>query len=308
MELRRWIKSYGFYNVLMRGCYSLIPIIPVDNNELLRRMNWQLRVQKKLKKYLVISGDRDYAKTTPTNKIWWLWFQGSDKAPLIVKKCLETVKYYAPQMGFEVVTLDERNLFDYVKLPETIVHKWRNGSIGNASFSDLCRISLLADYGGLWLDSTVYLTGKIDQTILQSDLFVYQASFLDFSVTKISSWFMYARYKNNPYISSLRDSMINYWTRNNYIYDYFQFHLVAALLARSPQLKDRFNIIPFYSNTYPLLLGGKLMEQHNDDELSHIFRMSKVHKLSYKGLYEKPYDNVYNYLLNRPIGEIIDDR
>ncbi|CBL21499.1 Capsular polysaccharide synthesis protein [Ruminococcus sp. SR1/5] len=74
-------------------------------------------------------------------------------------------------MNFEVIELNENNLFEYVKLPDKIVNMWKQKKITNANFSDLCRIALLADYGGLWIDATVFLTGKIDEKILQSDIF-----------------------------------------------------------------------------------------------------------------------------------------
>lgn len=75
-------------------------------------------------------------------------------------------------MNLEVIELDERNLFEYVKLPNQIINMWKQKRITNANFSDLCRIALLADYGGLWIDSTVFLTGKINKEILQSDIFL----------------------------------------------------------------------------------------------------------------------------------------
>ena len=49
-KIKQWIKTYGLKNVILRGIYSKFPFIFVADNELLRRMNWQLRVKKRLKK------------------------------------------------------------------------------------------------------------------------------------------------------------------------------------------------------------------------------------------------------------------
>lgn len=45
----------------------------------------------------------------------------------------------------------------------------------------------------MWIDSTVMLTGKINNEILNSDMFFYRASFLDLSETQISNWFLYSK-------------------------------------------------------------------------------------------------------------------
>lgn len=309
MQLKNWINTYGLFNVILRGFYTKAPIIPVDDNELLRRMNWQLKVRKKLNRYIKYSGNFDYKNgQTASKKIWWLWFQGSNQAPIIVKKCLETVKYYSVKMGYDVVELNYKNLFDYINLPEAITEKWKKKKIGNANFSDLCRIILLADYGGIWIDSTVYLTNTINKSILDSDIFMFKASFLDMTVTEISNWFMCSKYPNNPFMCSLRDSMINYWLKNNYIDDYFIFHLMAALLSKTKTLSKYVEEIPYYSNTYPLLLGKKLMSPVNENELMHIFEMSSIHKLSYKNLKNAEKNSVYEYLLYKPIDTNFDEK
>lgn len=304
MQFKNWLNTYGLINILLRGVYTISPIIPVSNNALLRRMNWQLKAQKKLKKYIVLSDNLNYKRDAiPTKKIWWLWFQGSDQAPKIVKKCLETVKYYSIKMGYDVIELNSENIFEYINLPELIIKKWKEKKIGNATFSDLCRIALLAEYGGIWIDSTVYLSNVIDPVILDSDFFVFKASFLDMSVTKISSWFMYSKYPDHPFICSLKKSMIKYWLQNNHIDDYFIFHLMAALLSQEDYLRPYFETIPYYSNTYPSLLGRELTASIDNTKLTHIFKMSSIHKLSYKNVENCKKDSVYNYLLDKTIGD-----
>ena len=307
-HLKTWIKTYGLVNVVFRGFYTKAPIIPVANNDLLRRMNWQLKKQKNLTKYIKIVGEEKYKVEKNRKKIiWWLWFQGADQAPDIVKKCLESVKFYSKCMGYKVIELDLKNLHDYVNLPEKIWEKWQDGKIGHANFSDLCRIALLADYGGIWLDSTVYLTGMIENDILDSDIFMFKASFLDLSVTKISSWFMAAKYSHHPFMCSLRDSMVNYWMNNNHVSDYFVFHLMAAKLSEEEKGKKYYEEIPYYSNTYPQLLGRELMADINEKRIDKIFQMSNIHKLSYKNVKNARNNSVYQYVLERKIGDVVGD-
>ena len=42
------------------------------------------------------------------NKIWICWFQGEDKAPDLVKKCIDSVRKHAS--GYDVIILTEDNI------------------------------------------------------------------------------------------------------------------------------------------------------------------------------------------------------
>lgn len=303
-KMRTWLKLYGIKNILFRAINEKSPLLCVSNNNLFRRMNWQLKVKKRIAKYIVCPEYKELKDNKHTKKIWWLWFQGSENAPLIVQKCLDTVKYYSAQMNLEVIELDERNLFEYVKLPNQIINMWKQKRITNANFSDLCRIALLADYGGLWIDSTVFLTGKINKEILQSDIFFYQASFLDMTVTKVSSWFMYAKNPDNYFMQSLKESMINYWINNKYMDDYFIFHIMTAAMSEKKCFRKYFENMPYFSNTYPHLLSLELNNEMNKEKLRHILQMSNVHKLTYKNLMPSSDNkNVYEYIVSRKGGE-----
>lgn len=303
-KMRTWLKLYGIKNIFFRVINEKSPLLYVVNNSLLRRMNWQLKVKKRIEDYIVYPEHKNLKDNVHIKKIWWLWFQGSESAPLIVQRCLGTVKYYSTKMGFEVVELDESNLFEYVKLPDQIVDMWKQKRITNANFSDLCRIALLADYGGLWIDSTVFLTDKIDEEILQSDIFFYQASFLDMTVTKVSNWFMYSKNPDNYFMRSLKESMINYWMNNKYMADYFIFHIMTAAMSEKECFREYFENMPYFSNTYPHLLSLELNNEVNKEKLRHILQMSNIHKLTYKNLLPLS-DNktVYQYIVSRKEGE-----
>jgi len=297
--LAKWRKTYGVKNIILRGLYTKLPVIPVSSDELLRRMNWQMRARKRIRKYIRVSEAKPELEANNQNKkcIWFMWFQGIDNAPSIVRKCYESIQSNMNSAGYKIIILDERNMFDYVHMPGTIVEKWRNGSIGNANFSDLCRVALLCEYGGLWLDATTLLTGQIDKEILDADLFFLQASFLDFTATKISSWLISVKAAGNEFLLSVRDTLFAYWEENNTVDDYFLFHLIVAELRDTVELKDQFDGIPYISNTYPLLLGRELNNTYNDFEFEHFLKYSNFHKLTYKDLNEDKKDSFYKHIL-----------
>lgn len=298
-KLKVWINMYGFCNVIKKVLYQKLPFNMVYNHSLLRRMNWQFRVRKKIAKYVTIT-DMPVENNVSDSKImWWLWFQGSENAPEIVRKCYSSAKSVAQKMEFEFIELNNDNIFNYVNLPEKIKIMWKNKKISNANFSDLCRISLLADYGGLWIDSTVYLSDVIDEEILDSDIFFFQASFLDLSVTKMSNWFMYSKRRKNCFFCSMRDTLVNYWSNNSVIPDYFIFHLFASLIMEKNQFKKLITNMPYMSNTYPSLLERELREKYDEVKIKYILKKSRIHKLTYKNLECCECDSLYYRFIER---------
>ena len=153
--------------------YKKSSLIPIADDNLLRRMIWQQRVSNRLDKYYVIHKDPLYATTeiANSNVIWWLWYQGSENAPDIVKICLESVKYYAKRMQYRVIELNTGNLFDYINLPNTIIDKWKAGNIGAANFSDLVRADLLANRGGYGLTRLCICQGILKQNFSNRSCF-----------------------------------------------------------------------------------------------------------------------------------------
>ncbi|MGV3354315.1 capsular polysaccharide synthesis protein [Streptococcus orisratti] len=297
-KFNKWLSVYGLKNILLRVFYEKFPIIPVPTNPQIRRNIWQNKYKKKLVKYLRIS-DSLQSTERESEYIWVLWFQGFENAPEIVQNCYQSVQEYAKKSGKILVSLDENNLFEFVTLPEFILDKWKSGIIGDAHFSDLCRLSLLSQYGGIWIDSTVLLTDDIDNDILESNFFVFQSSPLDISSTKISNWFIYAKYPKNRIIESMNLTLLNFWKKNNKIGDYFIFHLFFSLLIETDELKGEFDKCLFQSNIYPHLLYQKINNNYNESEFLSILNLTSIHKLSYKNLDKKISGTYYQYILER---------
>lgn len=118
----------------------------------------------------------DLGRTKPSFKgglegpgpyVWSCWLQGWENAPDIAKACLASLK--RGLKGVEIVELDGENYIQWVTLPEYIVEKYKKGYIPHAMFSDMLRLQLLAQHGGVWIDSTVLYTGP-SKSPLKGDL------------------------------------------------------------------------------------------------------------------------------------------
>lgn len=92
--------------------------------------------------------------------IWICWLQGEEQMPSICKKCLESVKNHAGKHPVIVVTWD--NMKEYVSIPPYILQKVGK-DVSYTHFSDILRSNLLANKGGMWIDSTVYISQDFPQ-------------------------------------------------------------------------------------------------------------------------------------------------
>lgn len=57
----------------------------------------------------------------------------------------------------------QNNLNDYIQIPRKIMQKVEKGSLSFTNFSDIVRCMLLARYGGLWVDSTMFFVQDIPE-------------------------------------------------------------------------------------------------------------------------------------------------
>lgn len=60
--------------------------------------------------------------------------------------------------GHPVILITIDNYQNYIDVDQEILRKFNEGILLPAIFADLIRLKLLAVYGGLWIDATIYLT------------------------------------------------------------------------------------------------------------------------------------------------------
>lgn len=93
--------------------------------------------------------------------IWTLWWQGLEQAPEIVKVCLKSQRENMVSKGFKYTVITKDNWKQFIDLPKHIIEKMENGKITLTHFSDIIRAELLKQYGGIWIDATVFCNKKM---------------------------------------------------------------------------------------------------------------------------------------------------
>lgn len=102
------------------------------------------------------------------HRIWVFWGQGESEMPPLIRACYGQLTRF----NENVTLVTSRNVGEYISLSPVIFEKVRKGVISWAHFSDIVRNALLARYGGLWLDATVWVPGPLPlEKLLNMPLF-----------------------------------------------------------------------------------------------------------------------------------------
>lgn len=162
--------------------------------------------------------------------IWVCWLQGEDQMPETIRICYDSVIKNAA--GRQVVLLTQENLQEFVEIPSIIEQKRLNGEISLTHYADYLRILLLATYGGLWVDASIYVCNNIDFLPKQKEL--YTIKFNDDSSPFVSQcrWTvgMLGCASGNSLFQKLELLMRSYIALHNEFIDFFLFDYFIAML------------------------------------------------------------------------------
>ncbi len=231
------------------------------------------------------------------NVIWQYWHQGKQNAPFLIQKCFESVEKFENDKKIIVLSFD--TIKDYVDLPQKYYDLVKKGKMPLALFSDILRLYLLEKYGGCWIDSTIFLTDKIPNDIMESDFFVFQKDKkTDVMEDKMSCFFIRAK-KGCKHIKALKNILENYWMENNFVINYFMFEHISSIISYADILKKEWDKMPYYDAETTGILQKIIHQKFNQNTFEEIKNKTPIHKLSYKII--KKYSNgssYYDYLID----------
>lgn len=178
-------------------------------------------------------------------RIFSIWLQGEENAPSIVKACFGSMRANCEQ---ELLVLDEKSLFDWIQLPDYVIDKWKNGKIKPAHFTDICRLELLYQYGGIWADATDFITSPFPKWLIETDFFIYHTGD-NTNITGYHSFFQNCfirAKKNNFLIKAWRDAVLIYWEKGKIAKYYYIHQLIFKKVIESNTLaKTLYKKMPY---------------------------------------------------------------
>lgn len=233
--------------------------------------------------------------------IYSIWFQGEENAPELVKICFERLrKVY----GDRFRVLSEKTLWNFIDLPDHIKKKREEGKITNAHFSDICRVALLYQHGGIWFDATDFITSPVPEWIWETDMFMFRDGERFTPQKFIQSCFLRGK-KGNPFFKAQLDFLSEYWKHEDRLIDYFLFHfLLRFLVENNPKLNKIFYEMPQVVQTPTHILWHI---HHADPYSEELYRESIKNTFFQKTTFK--FDNAKNpkegsvayYIINRKI-------
>ncbi len=202
----------------------------------------------------------------------------------------------------ELIVLDEKTLFEWISLPDYVIAKWKSGKMRAAHFSDICRVELLYQHGGVWLDATDYVTAPIPASIMNSDFFVYMAGAkIRGSFSFIQNCFIRAR-KGDPLLGIWREAILNYWKHEDSVINYFTHQLLFKVAVQENSTAcELFSKMPkVEQDPTHALWGEHCMEAYDEGRFRELTSGAFFQKTNYKDkrLKEVPAGSIAEFIIN----------
>ena len=244
-------------------------------------------------KYRNYSYDCCYDSCSP---VWVFWMQGYDNAPVIVKKCIDSIKA-ATDHPVHILTSD--NLSEYYDFPVYIKEKYANGIITHAQFSDILRMTLLSEYGGLWIDATIFIPCGIPEKIFQREFFTCKRDIKGSGYVSEYRWTSFLNgCQNGCVIQKIaKDLFFAYWEKYDYLIDYLLVDYVFLLIYQNiPKAKQLIDELPYNNPQIEELQNrmNDICDQVNYQELINQ-PDTDFFKLSWRMNFEKKIDGKQTY-------------
>jgi hypothetical protein len=228
-----------------------------------------------------------------------------DKAPWLVQQVLISWKLYNPDWDIRVVT--EQNLSNYIDVPYLTNVK------SFAAKSDIIRLSLLAKYGGIWVDSTLLCMKPLDDYIgplLEPiDFWMYHGN-----ENGPCSWFIVSS-KDSYLIQEWKKACDLYWkNERKEAHHYFWMDLLFRdLMKKDKKFLELWEKVP-YINCKDIgeshMFTGQVTDygsvHSNDADLKYLINVDPPHvlKLSHHNFDANDMESNGMFAINKSLGKM----
>lgn len=212
-----------------------------DTRLLQRKHHW---MQTYLRSIIAMPPCPERTAPCPQGPVWLCWWQGEEKAPDLVKACVSSVRRQVQDRP--VVVLTEENYREYAAIPRWMEEKFLRGVISATHFSDILRLYLLAEHGGIWLDATVFCTGRPDGWD-QPLWTVKRPGYAHGSpaVGRFATYAMGCDGEHRWIFALLRDLLLSYWESHDHLMDYLVLdYLMVLAMEAYPEVEEAFRAVP----------------------------------------------------------------
>ena len=228
----------------------------------------------------------------PQKIVWIFWWQGKEFMPPICKYCYNSLVEQNKDICINFV--DKNNYRNYIEIPSHILEKVEKKIFSVTNFSDIIRVMLLAKYGGIWVDATLYFVNPIPDEWFNMGFFSIKNQSEGYKFISRNQWstFIMGTNLSSTYFKRFSDLMIAYGERENSFIEYMTMDYFMDLLFDMPEYKELLTLLP-YQNEDLHELRKIINTEYNQEKFNTLKQNNICFKLSYKM-------NFYNEINNKP--------
>lgn len=259
-----------------------------------------------IKKYQNETAEGLYVSNTP---IWVCWWSGEESAPPLVRQCLKSIRKNAGTHPVNFISQD--NYQNWLNIPDYILLKVHSKKMCIANFSDYLRTRLINEYGGIWIDATVFLSASVPEDFFLNPFFTCKNKEAAEDSAYISRYrwtaFCISGWSHNVLFSFLTEALALYWKKHDLSIDYLLIDYIIETGYRNiPAIKKLIDSVPG-NNVHRDDLQAAFNAALPASEFRNVIQSdTAIYKLSWRETYRKEFkghETVYDCFLNMNIAE-----
>lgn len=305
-KITRYSQIVRFYGVKPTVAYYLAQQSEINFYDFRKKILLDFVLKLRKEAQIDESSDENEEEATDFPKIiWTMWQQGEAQMPETVKASLKTIKDFAKRNDCEYYLLTNENLADFINIPVDITEKYKNKELSAAHYSDIIRFSLLYQYGGIWMDATLFVSPYATLEMFEGDFFTLnhpplQTEQMERTVCDFKwSGFLLAGKKGKPFFKHIRDLYL-YYVRKFPIFIHYL--IMDYFILSEYKCNDEFSILV---DGLPILASAErvwFLRNHannpfDENEWREVLKNTPIMKTTYKINKEELIPNSYLHKL-----------
>ena len=237
--------------------------------------------------------------------IWTMWQQGENQMPETVKASVKTIKEFAERSGCEFHLLTDKNLEHFINIPKDITEKYKKKELSAAHYSDIIRFSILYQYGGIWMDATLFVSPYATVEMFEGEFFSLNHPPLNTNKMERTicdykwSGFFLAGKKGKKHFKHIRDLYIYYVRKYPIFIHYLMMdYFIISEYDANHEFRKLVNDLPVLAPAEKVWFLREYADKlFDENEWEEVLKTTPIMKSTYKINKEELLPNSYLYKL-----------
>ena len=219
-----------------------------------------------------------------------MWQQGEAQMPETVQTSIKTIKDFAKRNDCEFYLLTDENLANFINIPADITEKYKKKELSAAHYSDIIRFSLLCQYGGIWMDTTLFVSPYATLEMFEGDFFSLnhppiRSEQIERTVGDFKwAGFFLAGKKGKPYFKHIRDLYLYYVRKYPVFIHYLMMdYFILSEYKCSPYFENLVDRLPILAPAERVwFLRDHAHDLFDEKEWEEVLKTTPILKTTYK--------------------------